>query len=83
MSRPLTSGIYRERQDVCGPNGLARVERDRQYPRGRAEERYTVRFYAREAPKGHLVSAFLEGYFVAYRFHSVLSFTPFIPTEAR
>lgn len=35
------------------------------------------------ATSGHLVSAFLEGYFVAYRFHSVLSFTPFIPTEAR
>jgi len=56
MSRPLTAGIYRERQDVCGPNGLARVERDPQYPRGHVEERYTVRFYAREAPTGHMVA---------------------------
>lgn len=56
MKRPLTSGIYRVRQDVCGPLGLARVERDPREPAHSATERYTVRFYAREAPTGHLVA---------------------------
>ena len=49
MAKPLTSGIYRVRQDVCGPRGLARVER---VPDPEAyNERYTVRFYAKEAPR--------------------------------
>lgn len=54
MSKPLTSGIYRVRQDVCGPRGLARVERVPD-PEG-FNERYTVRFYAKEAPTGELVA---------------------------
>ena len=54
MSKPLTSGIYRIRQDVCGPLGSARVERvEDSRP---SHERYTVRFYAREAPTGELVT---------------------------
>lgn len=54
MSKPLTKGIYRERCDVVGPLGLARVER----VAGSLgpQERYTVRFYAREAPMGTLVA---------------------------
>lgn len=52
MSRPLTAGIYRVRQDVAGPLGTARIERDATS----RDERYTVRFYKREAPTGALVA---------------------------
>lgn len=54
MSRP---GLGRQwRQDVYGPLGMARVERDPREPANSATERYTVRFYAREAPTGRLVA---------------------------
>lgn len=54
MAKPLTSGIYRVRQDVCGHRGLARVERVPDAEK--FNERYTVRFYAREAPTGELIA---------------------------
>lgn len=54
MSKPLTSGIYRERCDVAGPLGVARVEREA--GSNGPCERYTVRFYARESPTGTLVA---------------------------
>lgn len=35
------------------------------------------------ATSGHLVSVFLEGYYVASRYVRELGFIPFLPTEAR
>ena len=48
MSKPLTSGIHRERCDVHGPSGWARVERVQDSDPTR--ERFTVRFYSKGDP---------------------------------